>query len=210
MKSKIKVDFFHDVVCSWCYVISPRLRKLAEELSLDVHHHAFALSATKEDMVQMFGSRSKAKKVILGHWQQCAKVEDQKRINVEGMRQKNFEYPTSLPGLLGCKAAQKQAGDKGHWDYFDAVQRAHLSENRNIADSEVLISLAVELGLDVERFKEDCQDPELQKEIMQDQQLAQKLGIQAVPTLVINDRWILSGAQPLDVLRSQIQQIQMS
>jgi len=120
------------------------------------------------------------------------------------MRRKDFEYPTYLPGLLGCKAAQKQAGEKGHWDYFDAVQRAHLSENSNIADSEVLISLAVELGLDVERFKQDWQDPALQKGIEEDQQLAQKLGIQAVPTLLIDQRWIISGAQSLDVLRNEL------
>jgi len=63
MKAKIRVDFFHDVACSWCYVLSPRLRMLTEELNLDVHHHSFALSATKEDMVQMFGSRSKAKEL---------------------------------------------------------------------------------------------------------------------------------------------------
>lgn len=210
MTPKLTVDFFHDVICGWCYVLSPRLRQLEKELDLDVHHHAFALSASKEDMVQRFGSMPQAKDVILGHWQQCAIADDQPRINVEGMRRQSFEYPTSMPGLLACKAVEKQAGQQRYWDYFDAVQHAHMSENRNIADPEVLISLADELGLDTQRFKLDWQAPERLEEIEQDRQLAQDFGIQSVPSLVVNRRWLLSGAQPLDELHQQLQQIQQS
>lgn len=36
-----------------------------------------------------------------------------------------------MPGLLACKAVEKQAGQPKYWDYFDAVQYAHMSENRN-------------------------------------------------------------------------------
>ncbi len=210
MKPKrIRVDFFHDVVCSWCYVLSPRLRILAEELNLDVYHHSFALSATYKHMERMFGSKANAKKEIMGHWQRCAAVEDQKRINVEGMRQQSFEYPISMPGLLGCKAAEKQAGQQGHWDYFDAVQRTHLADNRNIGDSEVLADLAHELGLDIERFKLDLNSSALREEVEQDRLLAQDYGINGVPCLVINQGWIISGAQPLDELRHQLQQIHL-
>ncbi|MEJ2765311.1 DsbA family protein [Photobacterium sp. MCCC 1A19761] len=52
MSQKIRVDFFHDVICGWCYVISPRLRRLATEFDLDVHHHAFALSPTRTDQIR--------------------------------------------------------------------------------------------------------------------------------------------------------------
>jgi len=208
-RKRVRVDFFHDVVCSWCYVLSPRLRILTEELNLDVYHHSFALSATEVHMVQVFGSKANAKKVILGHWQECVKVEDRKRINVEGMRQQSFEYPISMPGLLGCKAAEKQAGQQGHWDYFDAVQGTHLTDNRNIGDSEVLVDLAHELGLDIARFKLDLNSSALREEVEQDRLLAQDYGINGVPCLVINQGWVISGAQPLDALRHQLQQIHL-
>lgn len=208
MKPKLTVDFFHDVICGWCYVLSPRLRQLEKELDLDIRHHAFALSADKEEMIQRFGSMAQAKDAILGHWQQCALADDQPRINVEGMRNQSFEYPASTPGLLACKAVLKQAGQQSYWNYFDAVQHAHMSDNRNIADPEVLISLAADLGLDVQRFERDLQAPELLEEIAQDLQLAQDFAIQSVPSLVINRQWLLSGAQPLDELREQLKQIQ--
>jgi len=207
MSQKLKVDYFHDVICGWCYVLSPRLRLLADELNLDVYHHTFALSPNKEHMKQNFGSLAQAKETILGHWQQCALADDQDRINVEGMRKQSFDYPTSHLGLLACKAAQIQTGEQGHWDYFDAVQDAHMSENRNIDDPEVLINLAEIQGLNVQQFTHDLNNPQREIELSQDKELAQKMGITSVPSLVINQRWQISGAQSLEDLRQQLIQI---
>lgn len=207
MKHKLKIDFFHDVICGWCYVLSPRLRQLAKEMNLDVHHHAFALSADKNEMIGKFGSMKEAKKIILGHWQQCALADDQKRVNVEGMRKKSFEYPTSTPGLIACKAAQKQGGQQEYWDYFDAVTHAHMSENRNIADLGVLADIAVEIGLDRQRFLQDYACPDRMQEINRDRKLARKFDILSTPSLVVNDQWLISGALPLNELRKQLKQI---
>ncbi|NRA82496.1 MAG: DsbA family protein [Gammaproteobacteria bacterium] len=163
-------------------------------MNLDLHHHAFALSADKNEMIGKFGSMKQAKQIILGHWEQCALADDQKRVNVEGMRKKTFEYPTSTPGLIACKAAQKQGGQQGYWDYFDAVTHAHMSENRNIGDLETLADIAVEVGLDRQRFLQDYPSSDRVQEIKRDRKLARKFEIQSTPSLVVNERWILSGA----------------
>lgn len=208
MKQTLKIDFFHDVICGWCYVVSPRLRQLAKEMALDVHHHAFALSANRNEMTAKFGSMKKAKQIILGHWEQCAQADEQKRINVEGMRKQTFEYPTSTPGLLACKTAQKQGGQQEYWDYFDAVTHAHMSENRNIADLNVLADIAVEIGLNGNKFLQDYASSDRVQEIHRDRKLARKFDIQSTPSLVVNDHWIISGALPLKELRKQLKQIQ--
>jgi len=43
--SALTIDFFHDVVCCWCFNISSRLRRLASdaEFDLDIHHRTFVL-----------------------------------------------------------------------------------------------------------------------------------------------------------------------
>jgi predicted DsbA family dithiol-disulfide isomerase len=73
------IDFFHDVVCGWCYVMSPRLRQVARELGLRVRHRSFVLQASRAEMVAAFGSMERAKQVILEHWQACAQHDDQRR-----------------------------------------------------------------------------------------------------------------------------------
>ena len=150
----LTVDFFHDVVCSWCYVMSPRLRQAAAELGIQVRQRSFVLQDNREQMVQVFGSMARAKSVILGHWETCLGHEDQPRIDVEGMRAENFEYPSGLAGALACQAAHLVAGDAGHWDMFDAIQDAHLSQHRNIGDLDVLLDIAVALGHDRAAFAE--------------------------------------------------------
>ena len=73
------VDFFHDVVCGWCYVMSPRLRQVAAELDIEVRHRSFVLQDSRERIVQAFGTMEKAKTEILGHWEACAKQDDVQR-----------------------------------------------------------------------------------------------------------------------------------
>ncbi|CUT02489.1 DsbA family oxidoreductase [Candidatus Chrysopegis kryptomonas] len=42
---KIQIEFFHDVLCAWCFAISPRIHKLAEENpDVEIIHRAFALT----------------------------------------------------------------------------------------------------------------------------------------------------------------------
>jgi len=150
----IHIDFFHDVLCAWCFALSPRLRKLVQEFpTIEVDHHCFALAPSPERLSDMFGDKEQAKQEILGHWRAANENDDEHRINTALMATRNFDYPYSMPGLIACKAAEILAGSQGHWDYFDRVQKAHLIECRNIVDHEVLVSCAKDIGLDPQRFE---------------------------------------------------------
>ncbi|KIC39630.1 DsbA family oxidoreductase [Leisingera sp. ANG-M7] len=198
MKSPVlTIDFFHDAVCGWCFVMSPKLRKLAAEFPIRVHHRTFVLQDTPAKLAAAFGSVEKAKDAILDHWQRCGEHDDSSRINVEGMRRQPFPYPTGLLSAKACKAAELQAGDAGHWDYFDAVQAAHLTENRNIADDTVLLDTARTCGLDADRLRMDMRSAEVARLVSQDRKLAASWRISTVPSLaVFNGKWQLGHGTP--------------
>lgn len=205
MNKPIRIDFFHDVICGWCYVLSPRLRQLDLEFNLEINHHAFALSSSREEMIAKFGgSMTQAKSTILKHWEQCSLADDFNRINVEGMRSESFEYPFSMPGLIACKAAKLQGGSKMYWNYFDAVTHAHMSQHRNIGDLDVLTNIAKETGLDTTKFLNDYSDPQRTVEIKEDRAIANGYGIHSTPSLVINQGLILSGALDLQSLKNTL------
>lgn len=178
------VEFFHDVVCGWCYVMSPRLRLVAGELGLQIRHRSFVLQASREEMIRAFGSMERAKHEILGHWQSCAQHDDYDRIDVEGMRREAFEYPSGLAGALACQAAELLGGDTAHWDLFDAIQHAHLSRHRNIADAEVLLDIAVATGFERNAFASCMEGTEALQRVARDRARAQELNIRSIPTLV--------------------------
>ncbi|QAX31615.1 DsbA family oxidoreductase [Leisingera sp. NJS204] len=193
MKSPVlTIDFFHDTVCGWCFVMSPKLRKLAAEFPIRVRHRTFVLQDSPAKLAAAFGSAERAKSAILGHWERCAEHDKGSRINVEGMRRQRFPYPTGLLSAKACKAAELQTGDAGHWDYFDAVQAAHLTENRNIADEGVLLDAARSCGLDAGRLRKDMHSAEVTQLVSQDRQLAASWRISAVPTLAVSGgKWQL-------------------
>jgi predicted DsbA family dithiol-disulfide isomerase len=180
------IDFFHDTVCGWCYVMSPRLRKVAEEIGVQVRHRTYILQDSREQMVQVFGSMARAKREILTHWEACAKQDDSQSIDIEGMRQQGFEYPNGLLAAIACQAAHILAGNLGHGDYFDAVQRAHLTQSRNIGDPAVLQDIAVAQGFDSEAFRAAFKSEAAYQRVMTDREEAQKLGIRSVPTLIVS------------------------
>lgn len=170
-------------------------------------HHAFALAPDRNAIAGMFGGAEEGKDEIMGHWAAAASQPDGEAINVELMRSRSFPYPYSMPGLLACKAAEMQGGIPAHWDMFDRVQKAHAVEARNITDSAVLRDCAAEIGLDVARWEVDFASTEVKQAVEADLREAQQLGVNAVPTLIFNERWILPGAVPESTLRQIVENL---
>jgi predicted DsbA family dithiol-disulfide isomerase len=205
----VRVEFFHDVLCAWCYALSPRVRRLAKEHpEVQIVHRCFALAPTPEAIVAIFGSKERGKREILNHWRAANANDDQHRINADLMASRPFDYPYSMPGLLACKAAEAQGGPAAHWDMFDRVQRAHLTECVNIADFEVLRRCAEEVGLDVGRWEEDYHSARVRQLVQADLDRAQALGVTAVPTLVAEGRFALVGAQPYERLEAWLRAVE--
>lgn len=205
MMRDVKIEFFHDVLCAWCFALSPRLRKLVNEFpNVEVTHRSFALAPTENSIEKMFGSKEAGKSEILKHWQAANQNDDEHRIRPEEMAKKTFDYPNSMPGLLACKAAEFQGGPKVHWDMFDRIQKAHLTETLNIADFEVLLKCATDTGLDINRFKNDFHSDKILQAVEEDFSRARVAGVNGVPTIIINEKEILSGAQKYHTLKNYV------
>lgn len=172
-----------------------------------MEHRCFALGPDPNAISRIFGSPEAGKAEIMTHWEAAASHPDGERINVALMRQRDFPYPYSMPGLLACKAAEFQGGAEAHWDMFDRVQQAHAVEARNIADLDVLRECAREVGLDPIRWERDYHSAEVRAAVEGDREEARRRGISAVPTLVFNDRWQVQGAVPEIFLRRLIDDI---
>ncbi|PTQ53693.1 MAG: DSBA oxidoreductase [Hydrogenibacillus schlegelii] len=207
-RPEIELEFFHDVLCAWCYALSPRVRRLAAEYpEIRIVHRAFALAPTPESLETMFGSKEQAKREILSHWRAANQNDDDHRIDAALMATRPFDYPYSMPGLLACKAAERQGGQEAHWALYDRIQRAHLTECLNIADFAVLRRCAEDVGLDVARWEGDVRSPETREAVERDLARARLYGIRGVPTLVAERKYALSGAQPYERLKSWIERL---
>lgn len=181
-----------------------RIELIEEGIELDVYHHSFALAKEKVDLSKMFGDKERAKKEILSHWKAANDNSDEKLINYELMATRTHDYPYSMPGLIACEAAEIMGGEEAHWDYFDRIQKAHLTECLDITQKEVQMMCARDIGLNEKEFDKLLSDEKTKQLVEKDLELARAWGITGVPSLVIDERYLISGAQKKEYLRKQL------
>ncbi|MGO1074692.1 DsbA family protein [Inquilinus sp. CA228] len=68
---------------------------------------------------------------------------------------------------------------------------------------EVIYDTAKQVGLDVDKLKQDMNDPSVVAELRANMDLAEALGVRGTPAFVINDQ-IIPGAVGFDALKSEI------
>jgi predicted DsbA family dithiol-disulfide isomerase len=203
---KITIEFFHDVICSFCFPMSYRMRELVKVMpEVEVIHRSFALVREEGEFDLMFGSREAAKEEVLGHWAQANENDDLHRFNIEGMRRADFPFPTSMKGLLACKAAYFTGGEGAYWDVFDALQTAFFVHSRNIGDQAVIDEIIRETQLDFVKWQRHYQDSKTMEAVEGDLLLAEQYGITVVPTLIIGGKHRVAGALPLARIISSIE-----
>ena len=96
---------------------------------------------------------------------------------------------------LSHLATEKGLGDKAE----EALFNAYFTRGKNIADHETLIDLGVEVGLDADEIKRVLTTDTYADAVKRDVEEAQYLGIRGVPFFVVDGKYAVSGAQPVEV-----------
>lgn len=204
----MQVEFFHDVICSFCFPMSYRMRKVAEKYPrLEIKHRSFALGWEKEQFIQMFGSHEAVKPGVMSHWEHANQNDDEHRFNIEGMKEEDFLFPTSKNGLIAAKAAGRVAGEAGYWDVFDGIQDALFVQNKDISQQTVLEEVVEKTTVDTAAWRNQYEDPATEQAVLEDLQRVQSYGIQGAPALVIEQKYLISGAQPQEIIEKTIEEI---
>lgn len=110
----------------------------------------------------------------------------------------------SRPALIAAKVAEAQGVGPA---FHDAVFRAYWLEARHIGETDVLGDIAEAVGLARAPFTAALADPQWEAAVAADIAFAHNNGLSAVPALVFAMRYLVSGAQPLAVLRQVVEQV---
>ena len=104
--------------------------------------------------------------------------------------------PTSLTAAQAAMAADRQ-------DKYSAFHDALMSVRGPLKSDAQVFAIAAEIGLDVERLKQDMEDPVLKAYLQETVNLGGALQFQGTPTFVI-DGAIIGGALPKEYLVATI------
>jgi protein-disulfide isomerase len=116
------------------------------------------------------------------------------------------DFPYFGEQSVEAARAARAAGEQGaFWEFHDAVYALGFPPNSGQLTDDVLIGLARDLDLDVERFTATMQSQPVLDAVTADFQEGQQLGISGTPAFLLNGRPIM-GAQPTDTFVAAIEQ----
>jgi len=112
---------------------------------------------------------------------------------------RHFPLPFHESAELSARAGVAAHRQDRFWPFHDMLfAEGRLSE-------EDLVATAHKLGLDLQQFRADLEDPGVANVVARDVRLARDLGVSGVPHFRINGR-TLSGAQPLDAFVALVEE----
>jgi predicted DsbA family dithiol-disulfide isomerase len=208
---QLRIDFVSDVVCPWCVIGLKGLEKALENLKgtvdATIELQPFELNPgmpkegqnVAEHVAQKFGGQTaqldaardaiKARAADLGF--NMAMKEDSRIYN-------SFDAHRLLhwAGTQGRQAALKHA-----------LFETYFTHNRNPGDPEVLAEAAAAAGLDPAEAREVLTSGRYADEVRQTEEAWRAAGINSVPAVVVNQRYLISGGQPPETFEQALRQI---
>ena len=94
---------------------------------------------------------------------------------------KNFPLNTHQFARKAAAAALAAGKQGNFWEYHD-----RLFQNHNRLNDQVVQEQAQHLGLDMQKFNKDMNDPQIMQAINQDYQDGAKAGVRGTPTIYVN------------------------
>ena len=210
MNKPMRIDFVSDVACPWCAVgLNALERALAKSgIEAEVHMQPFELNPTMAAEGADAAQYLKAKYGMGDEQLALNRARIVERGAAEGFA---FGLRSHVWNTFDAHRLLHWAGLEGGSGVQRALKHALLKayhgEGRNPGAHDVLLELAAQLGLNVERARDVLASGAFTDEVRQAERFWQEAGIQAVPAVVVNRRHLISGGQPSEVFEQALRQI---
>ncbi|MFT4151431.1 MAG: DsbA family oxidoreductase [Paracoccaceae bacterium] len=194
----IRLDIFSDPVCPWCFIGKANLDRALEgaaEHPFSVEWQPFQLNpdlprggvAKRDYLIARFGSAEKVDQIH----------DRLRQIARDNGVELDPDKPQRLPNTLDAHRLIHWAGIEGRQTpLVSALFRAYWQGGRDIGDARVLTEIAEAVGMDgptVARLLASDADAD---DILARDADARSKGVSAVPTFLIDRRYVVQGAQP--------------
>ena len=212
MTTTLKIDFVSDVACPWCAVglasFEQALKDVGADIAVELHFQPFELNPT------MGTEGADAAEYLIAKYGMSREqlAESRKRIAERGAavgftfgERKRVWNTFDAHRLLHWAGVEGPPGSQHALK--QALLRAYHGDGRNPSAHDVLLELAIAVGLDGERAREVLARNEFADDVREAERFWQQAGINAVPAVVINRRHLVSGGQPPEVFAQALRQI---
>ena len=205
----LRIDIVSDVVCPWCYIGKRRLERALAEAGLDAVEIGWRPFQLNPDMPDEGMERLAYLKMKFGGDGSGGAMYD--AIKAAGSEERiafDFSGIEQQPNTVKAHRLIHYGGEQGCQDaVVEALFTAYFTAGQNIGETDVLVAVAAEAGLDVDATRAYLDSDDDADRIRAEDRVARQMGIQGVPCFIINRRYTVSGAQDPSVFLQVFEQI---
>src|SRR5688572_4243420 len=209
--TQLRIDFVSDVVCPWCAVglasLEQALERLRGEVQVELHFRPFELNsqlgAEGEDVAGHLQEKYGMSAADLAASQETIRQRGAALGFTFDMDKRRRIYNTfDAHRLLHWAGLEGKQAELKH-----ALLRAYFTEGLNVSDRDTLVRVAESVGLAAERARVVLSSGEYAEEVRAEERFLVDNGIHAVPAVIIEQRHLISGGQPVEVFENALRQI---
>ena len=207
----IRIDIVSDVVCPWCVIgfkqLGQALEQLGDEVDADLHWHPFELNPQmppegqdlREHLAQKYGTTAAQSHAARERLTGIAKSLGVEFRFYDGMRVRNTFRAHQLLHWAGEQGRQT--------DLELALFGSYFSREEDVDDLDVLVAAAGRAGLDEELARAVVADGRYADAVREEQQFWLGKGIHAVPSFILDGRYLIPGAQDPEVFVAALRRL---
>lgn len=205
----MKIEIWSDVACPFCYIgkahLDEALSSFAEAGEIEVVWKSYQLDPTLPYVAEtdLYASLSEKKGMSPEQVRQMT-------TQVKQMAQKagltlDFDRAVPVNTMYAHILLQyAKTMSKGN-EMKMRLLRAYFQEGENVASKETLIKLGAEIGLEAKAVQDALENEKYRAAVEKDVAEASAYGISGVPFFAVNDKYGISGAQPVEVFTKTIE-----
>lgn len=203
----LQIDVFADVACPWCYLGDARLEKALTQTGVEaqIRWRPFQLQPALPPEGLPWKGFAERK---FGSWARALEVFAQ--VGALGREAGlTFQFADIAKANNTADAHRlilyAEPYSKGE-DAARTLYQAYFTEGKDLNDAAVLVQLAATLGFGPDAVGAYLRSDEKRLQVAESQRLSATLGISGVPFYIFNERFALSGAQPVETFVSAVAQ----
>lgn len=210
MDTFMKITYWSDYACPYCYIGEARLKKaiadIPELTDTELEMKAFRLDPTAGEHATEDTQTRFVRKYGISMEEAGQTIE---HISEMGRREGiDFRYASTLftntmDAHRLTKLAAAKEDPKLTEQIIEKLFAAYFTDNKELADKELLQRIGEECGLDSSEVKDVLYSDRYREEVILDEREAARYGIHAVPFFVIG-QYGISGAQSMESMKATI------
>ena len=209
----MKITYWSDYACPYCYIGEARLKKAIKDIpelkDVEVEMKAFQLDPSAGEHAAGDTQTRFAHKYGISMQEAGETIERISQMGIaEGL---DFRYATTLfTNTMDAHRLTKLAQSKNDpalaEKTIEALFKAYFTDNKELADKELLQKIGEDCGLDAEEVKAVLGSDKYKEEVILDEREAARYGIHAVPFFVVG-QYGISGAQSVEGMKATIMKV---